>query len=77
MHFPEFEGRGADGAPARVMLKRQDGVALMDIVDRNAPAPELVYLILLDGLSHSELVWQLQHNRTAIPAIASLVERGA
>jgi hypothetical protein len=77
MHFPEFEGRGADGAPARVMLKRQDGVALRDIVDHNARAPELVYLILLDGLSHSELVWQLQHNRTAIPAIASLVERGA
>lgn len=77
MHFPEFDGRGADGGPARVMLKRQDGGALMEIVDRNAPAPELVYLILLDGLSHSELVWQLQHNRAEIPAIASLVERGA
>ncbi|HKF29792.1 MAG TPA: alkaline phosphatase family protein [Candidatus Binataceae bacterium] len=77
MHFPEFDGCGADGEPARVMLRRQDGVALMDLVDRSAPAPQLVYLILLDGLSHSELDWQLQHNRTAIPAIASLVERGA
>jgi phosphonoacetate hydrolase len=77
MHFPEFDGRGADGEPARVLLKRQDGAALTDVVDRNAPAPQLVYLILLDGLSHSELVWQLQHNRAAIRAIASLVERGA
>jgi len=77
MHFPEFDGRGVAGEPARVMLKRQDGVALMDIVDRNAPTPDLVYLILLDGLSHSELVWQVQNNRGAIPAIASLVERGA
>jgi hypothetical protein len=77
MHFPELDGRGAAGEPARVLLKRQDGVALMNMVDRNAPAPDLVYLILLDGLSHSELVWQLQYNRAAIPALASLAERGA
>ena len=77
MHFPEIDGRGAAGELARVMLKRQDGTSLADTIDGNAEAPSLVYLILLDGLSHTELVWQLEYNRAAIPSIASIVDRGA
>ena len=39
--------------------------------------PKRVYMILLDGLSHSELRHQLDHNPGAIPNLAGLVERGA
>ncbi|MGO9606982.1 MAG: alkaline phosphatase family protein [Candidatus Binataceae bacterium] len=78
MGFPEIDGRGPTGAPARVMLKRQDGVSLEELVaDDSAAAPGLVYLILLDGLSHTELLWQLENNRAEIPALAALVDRGA
>src|SRR5579885_6945 len=77
MRFPEIDGRGADGAPRRVMLGRQDGAPLEDLIDAASERPRLVYLILLDGLSHTELAWQLQNNRDAIPSIASLIERAA
>ncbi len=77
MRFPEIEGRGADGAPRRVMLRRQDGVPLGDLIDAGSARPRLVYMLLLDGLSHTELAWQLENNRGAIPSIASLIERGA
>ncbi len=76
MRFPEIDGLGPNGAAARVMLKRQDGEPLDDLISGDG-APRLVYLILLDGLSHTELIWQLQHNRSAIPALASIVDRGA
>ncbi|HEY6419007.1 MAG TPA: alkaline phosphatase family protein [Candidatus Binataceae bacterium] len=76
MGFPTIDGAGAAGQPARTYLKRQDGRTLDEIVD--APgAARLVYLILLDGLSHSELVNLLEHNAAAIPNLAALVERGA
>ncbi|MGB6553349.1 MAG: alkaline phosphatase family protein [Candidatus Binataceae bacterium] len=79
MRFPEIDGRGPSGMPARTLLKRQDGIALSDLIDpdANSKAPERVYLILLDGLSHTELVWQLENNRAAIPNLAALVESGA
>ena len=77
MRFPEIDGRGPAGIPARTLIKRQDGVPLNEIVDNGAPTPRLVYIILLDGLSHTELLWQLERDRGAIPAIASIVDRGA
>ena len=33
-------------------------------------------MILLDGLSHSELMHQLENNRAAIPNLARLVDGG-
>jgi phosphonoacetate hydrolase len=77
MHFPEIDGRGPSGAPARVLLQRQDGRPLDELVASNQQPAKLVYMILLDGLSHSELTWQLEHNRSAIPSIASIIDRGA
>jgi len=77
MRFPEVDGQGPAGKPARTLLKRQDGVALLDLIDSGSLAPRLVYLILLDGLSHTELLWQMEHNRSAIPALGSIVERSA
>ena len=77
MRFPKITGRDGSGASADVYLKRQDGAALDDIIDHDAPPPARVYMILLDGLSHSELRYQLENNRSAIPNLAALIERGA
>ncbi|HXW85153.1 MAG TPA: alkaline phosphatase family protein, partial [Candidatus Binataceae bacterium] len=77
MGFPLIDGRGAAGNPARVYLKRQDGRVLDELLAAGGPGPHRTYLILLDGLSHSELCWQLEHNRAAIPNLALLIERGA
>src|SRR5271156_545912 len=75
--LPKIAGRDASGSPAEVYLKRQDGSPLDKIIDSAATPPKRVYMILLDGMSHSELRHQLEHNRGAIPNLAGLVERGA
>ena len=75
--LPKIAGLDASGSPAEVYLKRQDGRPLDEIIDDNNGHPRLVYLILLDGQSHSELRHQLDNNPGAIPNLAGLVERGA
>jgi len=75
--LPKIAGLDASGSPAEVYLKRQDGNPLAEIIDDAAQRPKRVYMILLDGLSHSELRHQLDHNRGAIPNLAGLVDRGA
>src|SRR5260370_23088203 len=75
--LPKITGLGASGSPAEVYLRRQDGQPLDEIIDDNADRPRRVYMILLDGLSHSELRHQLDNNRGAIPNLAGFIERGA
>ncbi len=75
--MPKIAGFDASGAPAQVYLKRQDGRPLDEIIDDNAERPRRVYLILLDGQTHSELRHQLDNNPAAIPNLAGLVARGA
>jgi Type I phosphodiesterase / nucleotide pyrophosphatase len=75
--LPKISGLDASGSPAEVYLKRQDGKPLDEIIDNDADRPKRVYMILLDGLSHSELRHQLDHNPGAIPNLAGLVGRGA
>jgi hypothetical protein len=77
MGFPTVAGIGAGGNRAYVLLARQDGAVLGEIVDSSAARAERVYMILLDGLSHSELAYQLENNAAAIPSLASLIARGA
>jgi hypothetical protein len=77
MRFPKIAGLDASGSPAEVYLRRQDGQPLEEVIDDRAAHPARVYMILLDGLSHSELRHQLDNNRGAIPNLAGLVERGA
>ncbi len=77
MRFPEIDGLGPSGTPARTMLRRQDGAPLRDLIAPDSAPPERAYLILLDGLSHSELVWQLENNRDEIPNLAALADSGA
>ena len=69
MGFPESTGS---------YLKRQDGRVLHEILDaESSERPHAVYMILLDGLSHSELMHQLENNRAAIPNLARLIDAGA
>jgi phosphonoacetate hydrolase len=77
MRFPEIDAIGAAANRARGYLKRQDGRPLDELIAGDSGAPRRVYLILLDGLSHSELMWQLERNRAAIPNLAALAGRGA
>jgi hypothetical protein len=75
--LPKIAGLDASSSTAEVYLKRQDGNPLDEIIDDHAERPKRVYMILLDGLSHSELRHQLDNNRDAIPNLAGLIERGA
>lgn len=81
MGFPPIDGRDASGrragARGAVYLKRQDGRALEEIVDRVGSAPERVYMMLFDGLSNSELRYHLAKRRADIPHIAALIDRAA
>ncbi len=77
MRFPLRDGIGPSGASARTFLKRQDGTPLDALLDESASRPERAYLILLDGLSHTELLWQLENNRAAVPNLAMLADNGA
>ena len=77
MDFPTIRGIDGAGQRADVYLERQDGEALRELIDSSAPKPQRVYMILLDGLSHSELVYQLESNADAIPNLARLVAQGA
>lgn len=69
MGFPEVDGS---------YLKRQDGRPLHEILESgSSERPRSVYMMLLDGLSHSELMHQLENNRAAIPHLARLIDAGA
>ncbi len=77
MGFPLIDGLDFAGRPsAAVYLKRQDGRAIAEIVD-GAKRPSRAYLMVLDGLSHSELMFQLARDPTAIPNLAWLAARSA
>ncbi len=78
MGFAAVRGTGADGSEREVYLKRQDGRALSEIfADGGAPRPERAYMILMDGLAHSELVYWLARDPRAIPNLARLAASGA
>ncbi len=73
MGFPEINGNGRGS-----YLKRQDGRALHEMFEsESSERPRAVYMILLDGLSHSELMHQLENSRAAIPNLARLIDAGA
>jgi hypothetical protein len=77
MDFPLIDGRDGLGRPARTYLARQDGRVLEELLDPDGPRPERVYLIILDGLSHSELLHQLDAEEHTIPNLRGLLERAA
>jgi phosphonoacetate hydrolase len=77
MGFPAIAGADHAGRPAAgLYLKRQDGRVLDEITD-TAKRPERVYMILMDGLSNSELRYQLARDPVEIPNLAALAARSA
>jgi len=83
MGFPLIDGMDGSGRTASergvapdVYLKRQDGRVLEDIVAPGT-APERTYIVLFDGLSHSELRRLLDANDPAIQNLRRLLDRSA
>ncbi len=83
MGFPFIDGRDITGRTGSeqglepgVYLRRQDGHVLSAVVNESGGAPERVYILLLDGQSHSELVHRLETEPEAIPHLRRLIERG-
>jgi phosphonoacetate hydrolase len=83
MGFPHVDGADCTGRSASergvapdVYLTRQDGRVLEEIVGDRA-RPERVYLVIFDGLSHSELRHLLDTNDAAITNLRRLLDRSA
>ena len=83
MGFPFIDGRDVTGRTCSeqgfepgVYLKRQDGHVLTEVVDDAGERPERVYLLLLDGQSHTELVHRLESDEHSIPNLRRLISRG-
>lgn len=81
--FPLIDGRDSTGRTSSergvepdVYLKRQDGRVLREVLDAASGRPERVYLMLLDGQSHTELLYRLERDPGAIPNLRRLIARG-
>lgn len=81
--LPLIDGKDASGRTSSergvapdVYLKRQDGLVMEAIIDEDGPRPERAYIMLLDGLSNTEMLERLEHDREVIPNLARLIERG-
>jgi arylsulfatase A-like enzyme len=69
------------GVPPDVYLKRQDGRPVEEILDGDGNgelrrSPERVYIMLLDGLSNTELQERLEKDAESVPNLRRLVEGG-
>ena len=65
------------GVAPDVYLRRQDGAVIEEVIDEAGWKPALVYLLLIDGLPHSELRYRLSNDSTSLPHLRRLVEQGA
>ena len=86
--LPLIDGRDASGRTSGqrgvepdVYLKRQDGKPILEVLDRDAEGnlrqrPERVYIMLLDGLSNTQLLERLEKDAESVPNLRRLVERG-
>src|SRR5213594_3677508 len=81
--LPLIDGKDSSGRTSSergvrpdVYLKRQDGQVIEDVLDEETGKPERAYILLLDGLSNTELKERLEHDRESIPNLARIIERG-
>ena len=87
--LPLIDGKDASGRTSSergvepdVYLKRQDGKPIVEILDLDGDGqprsrPDRVYIMLLDGLSNTELQERLEKDAESIPNLRRLVESGA
>ncbi|MEE8346719.1 MAG: alkaline phosphatase family protein [Dehalococcoidia bacterium] len=86
--LPLIDGMDASGRTSSergvepdVYLKRQDGKPIEEVLDRSPMGelnrrPERVYVLLLDGLSHTQLLERLEKDWESIPNLKRLVDGG-
>ncbi len=86
--LPLIDGKDATGRTSSergvepdVYLRRQDGTPLREILDSDHQGnlqrrPERVYIMLLDGLSNTQLLERLEKDAESIPNLRRLVEKG-
>ena len=87
--FPLIDGKDATGRTSSergvapdVYLKRQDGRVIDEVLDADGSGelrsrPERVYIMLLDGMSNTELKERLDRDRESIPNLARIIGGGA
>ncbi len=82
--FPRIDGADATGrtssergAAPDVLLRRQDGRVLEEILAPAANSPKRLYVFLLDGLHHTELEDRLARDPEALPNLRRLREDAA
>jgi hypothetical protein len=82
--FPLIDGRDSTGRTSTerghepdVYLQRQDGEALDEVFDGSRAVPDRLYILLLDGQSHTELLHRLETEPEAIPNLRRLITRGS
>jgi hypothetical protein len=82
--FPKIDGADASGRTAGergvapdVLLARQDGRVLDEILEKSGNPPRRLYIFLLDGLHQTELEERLAREPEALPALRRLRERAA
>jgi hypothetical protein len=83
MGFPLIDGRDWSGRTASerdaapdVYLQRQDGRVLEEIVEEGC-TPQRVYLVLFDGLSHTELQNLVERDDQRVANLRRLLDRSA
>lgn len=83
MGFPLIDGRDATGRTSSergvapdVYLERQDGRVLEEVLDPGSGRPQRVYLMLLDGQSHPELLHRIETEPGALPNLRRLIANG-
>ncbi len=82
--WPLIDGRDSTGRTSSergvdpdVYLRRQDGEVIDEVLDGSGAVSERVYILLLDGQSHTELRHRLATEPAAIPHLRRLIERGS
>ncbi len=86
MGFPLCDGRDASGRTSSergvepdVYLRRQDGRVLEAVLEEDArgEAAERAYLVVFDGLSHSELLHLLERGDPSVRHLRRILDRAA
>jgi hypothetical protein len=82
--FPLIDGADATGRSSRergvppdVLLARQDGRILTEILDPSAKPPDRLYFFLVDGIHPTELEDRLESDPAALPNLRRLREKAA
>ncbi|MFN8643273.1 MAG: alkaline phosphatase family protein [Candidatus Binatia bacterium] len=82
--LPPIDGRDWSGRTATergvapdVYLQRQDGRVLDEILDDEGAPAARAYVVIFDGLSHSELQWLLDHHDPGVRNLRRLLDRSA